>query len=58
MISNFHVAKDATRVRLLTSAGLIDAKAVQTDAVNFDLLKAGRDLAFGLFVLGIKLKLS
>jgi S1-C subfamily serine protease len=34
LISNFHVVKDATKVRLLTSAGLIDAKVVQTDAAN------------------------
>jgi S1-C subfamily serine protease len=29
LISNDHVLKDATKVRLLTSAGLIDAKVVQ-----------------------------
>jgi hypothetical protein len=40
LISN-HVVKDATRVRLLTSAGLIDAKVVQVDAANdLALLKA------------------
>ncbi|HVU06935.1 MAG TPA: tetratricopeptide repeat-containing serine protease family protein [Verrucomicrobiae bacterium] len=41
LISNFHVVKDATKVRLLTSAGTIDAKVVQTDAANdITLLKA------------------
>ena len=41
MISNYHVVKDATKVRLLTSAGLIDAKVVQVDAANdLALLKA------------------
>jgi hypothetical protein len=34
LISNYHVVKDATKVRLPTSAGLIDAKAVQVDAAN------------------------
>jgi S1-C subfamily serine protease len=34
LISNYHVVKDATQVRLLTSAGLIDAKVVQVDAAN------------------------
>ena len=34
LISNYHVVKDATKVRLLTSAGLIDAKVVQVDAAN------------------------
>ena len=34
LISNCHVVKDATKVRLLTSAGLIDAKVVQVDAAN------------------------
>ena len=34
LISNYHVVKDATTVRLLTSAGLIDAKVVQVDAAN------------------------
>jgi hypothetical protein len=29
LISNYHVVKDATKVRLLTSVGLIDAKVVQ-----------------------------
>ena len=32
LISNYHVVKDATKVRLLTSANLIDAKVVQVDA--------------------------
>jgi TPR repeat protein len=41
LISNYHVVKDATKVRLLTSAGFIDAKVVQVDAVNdLALLKA------------------
>ena len=41
LISNYHVVKDATKVRLLTSAGLIDAKVVQADAANdLALLKA------------------
>ena len=41
MISNYHVVKDATKVRLLTGAGLIDAKVVQVDAANdLALLKA------------------
>ena len=41
MISNYHVVKDAAKVRLLTGAGLIDAKVVQVDAANdLALLKA------------------
>jgi hypothetical protein len=41
LISKHHAAKDATKVRLLTSAGLIDAKVVQVDAANdLALLKA------------------
>ena len=37
----YHVVKDAAKVRLLTSAGLIDAKVVQVDAANdLALLKA------------------
>ena len=41
MISNYHVVKDATKVRLLTGAGLIDAKVVQVDAASdLALLKA------------------
>jgi uncharacterized protein len=41
LISNFHVVEDASKVRLRTSAGLIDAKVVQTDAANdIALLKA------------------
>jgi S1-C subfamily serine protease len=56
LISNYHVVKDATKVRLLTGlrrdevasatqagAGLIDAKVVQVDAANdLALLKADR----------------
>jgi S1-C subfamily serine protease len=41
LISNYHVVKDATKVRLLTGAGLIDAKVVQVDTANdLALLKA------------------
>jgi S1-C subfamily serine protease len=41
LISNYHVVKDATQVRLVTSTGLISAKVVQVDAANdFALLKA------------------
>ena len=41
LVSNYHVVKDATKVRLLTGAGLIDAKVVQVDAANdLALLKA------------------
>ena len=41
LISNYHVVKDATKVRLLAGAGLIDAKVVQVDAANdLALLKA------------------
>jgi len=41
LISNFHVVKGATKVRLLTGVGLIDATVVQTDAANdLALLKA------------------
>ena len=34
LISNYHVVKDAAKVRLLTSAGTLDAKVVQVDAAN------------------------
>ena len=41
LISNYHVVKDAVKVRLVTSAGLIDAKVVSVDAANdLALLKA------------------
>jgi TPR repeat protein len=41
LITNNHVVKDATKVRLVTSAGTIDAKVVQVDAANdLALLKA------------------
>ena len=41
LISNYHVVKDATQVRLLTGAGLIAAKVVRVDAANdLALLKA------------------
>ena len=34
LISNYHVVKDAAKVRLLTGAGLIDATVVKVDAAN------------------------
>lgn len=34
LISNNHVVKDATKVRLITSEGTLDAKVVQVDAAN------------------------
>jgi len=41
LITNDHVVKDATQVRLLTGAGLIDATVVKVDAANdLALLKA------------------
>ena len=41
LISNYHVVKAATKVRLVTSGGTIDAKVVQVDAANdLALLKA------------------
>ena len=41
LISNYHVVKDAAKVRLLTGAGLIDANVVQVDAADdLALLKA------------------
>jgi S1-C subfamily serine protease len=41
LISNYHVVKEATKVRLVTSGGTIDAKVVQVDAANdLALLKA------------------
>ncbi len=41
LISNYHVVKGATKVRLVTSIGTIDAKVVQVDAANdLALLKA------------------
>ena len=41
MISNYHVVKGAAKVRLQTSAGLIDATVVKVDAANdLALLKA------------------
>jgi serine protease Do len=44
LISNNHVVKDAAKVRLVTSAGLIDAKLVQVDAANdLALLKANAE---------------
>ena len=40
-MSNNHVVKNAAKIRLLTRAGLIDAKVVQVDAANdLALLKA------------------
>jgi TPR repeat protein len=41
LISNYHVVKDATKVRLVTGAGTITAKVVRVDAANdLALLKA------------------
>jgi hypothetical protein len=41
LISNYHVVKEAVKVRLLTGAGLIDATVVKVDAANdLALLKA------------------
>jgi serine protease Do len=41
LISNYHVVKEATQVRLVTSAGTVEAKVVQVDAANdLALLKA------------------
>ena len=41
LISNYHVVKDAAKVRLLTGAGMVDAKVVQVDAADdLVLLKA------------------
>jgi S1-C subfamily serine protease len=40
LISNYHVVKDATKVSLLTGAGLIDAKVLQMDGTN----AGGREL--------------
>jgi S1-C subfamily serine protease len=41
LISNYHVVKDAVRVRVVTSAGTNDAKVVQVDEANdLALLKA------------------
>jgi S1-C subfamily serine protease len=34
LISNYHVVKDAAKVRVVTSAGTLDAKVVQVDAAN------------------------
>jgi TPR repeat protein len=47
LISNYHVVKNAKKVRVLTSAGLISAKVVRMDAANdLALLKAdGRSRA-------------
>ena len=46
LISNYHVVKDAAKVRLVTSAGLIDAKVVKVDAANdLALLKADGQFA-------------
>jgi S1-C subfamily serine protease len=41
LISNYHVVKAAAKARLVTSAGMIDAKVVQVDTANdLALLKA------------------
>jgi S1-C subfamily serine protease len=50
LISNYHVVKYETKVRLLTSAGLIDAKVVQVDAANdLALLKVQTENPFDVF---------
>ena len=42
LISNYHVVKDATKVRLLASTGLLDASEVKVDAANdLAMLKVG-----------------
>ncbi len=47
LISNYHVVKEATKVRLVTKAGMIDAKVVQVDAANdLALLKVANGEAF------------
>lgn len=44
LISNYHVVKDATKVRLLTSQGTVDAQIVQVDAADdLALLKTAGD---------------
>jgi TPR repeat protein len=46
LITNYHVVKDAANVRLLTSAGLLDASVVKVDAANdLALLKAAGNFA-------------
>ena len=46
LISNYHVVKDAAKVRLLTGAGLLDATVVKVDAANdLALLKAAGKFA-------------
>jgi S1-C subfamily serine protease len=46
LISNYHVVKNATKVRLVTSAGTVDAKVIQVDAANdLALLKADGQFA-------------
>ena len=46
LISNYHVVKDAAKVRLLTGTGLIDATVVKVDAANdLALLKAAGKFA-------------
>ena len=41
LVSNYHVVKDEAKVRLLTGAGMLDAKVAQVDAANdLVLLKA------------------
>ncbi len=42
LISNYHVVKNSTKVRLLTGSGLVDAMVVQVDSANdLVLLKTG-----------------
>jgi len=45
LISNYHVVKDAAKVRLLTGAGLLDAMVVKVDTAN-DLALLKTDGAF------------
>jgi hypothetical protein len=45
MNSIYHVVKDATKVRLLRGAGLIDAKVVQMDEKFEDVVKSARQAA-------------
>lgn len=45
MISNYHVVKDSTKIRLVTSAGMVNAKVVSVDVAN-DLALLKADLAW------------
>ena len=47
LISNYHVVKDATRVRVVTRSGTVPAKVVQVDEANdIALLKVDGQFAF------------